>query len=215
MASSVMTATIMTVTAAPLTVKMNTAVMAFSRTVRNVMTATIMTVTAAPLTVKMNTAVMAFSRTVKSAITALLTVCGDDAICTMECTCEPTGGGEGCTPGYWKQMQHFGSWTAPYMPSTMFSDVFDDAFPGKTLLQVLWQGGGGLKALGRHTVAALLNAASTDVSYDMSVDDVIDSFNAVYPGGDYEALKDDFAYFNEQGCPLGRADLIELFQRKK
>ena len=37
---------------------------------------------------------------------------------------------------------------------------FDDAFPGMTLLEVLSQGGGGLNALGRHTVAALLNAAS-------------------------------------------------------
>jgi hypothetical protein len=45
---------------------------------------------------------------------------------------------------------------APYAPSTPFSAVFDDAFPGKTLLQVLQQGEGGLTALGRHTVAALV-----------------------------------------------------------
>ncbi len=64
------------------------------------------------------------------------------------------GGGEGCTPGYWKQSQHFDSWTG-YSPSTQFSAVFENAFPGKTLLQVLEQGGGGLNALGRHTVAAL------------------------------------------------------------
>ncbi|MDH3224417.1 MAG: hypothetical protein OEO23_11935, partial [Gemmatimonadota bacterium] len=71
----------------------------------------------------------------------------------------PPGGGEGCTPGYWKQPHHFDSWTG-YDPEDLFSSAFEDAFPGMTLLEVLKQGGGGLKALGRHTVAALLNAAS-------------------------------------------------------
>jgi hypothetical protein len=114
----------------------------------------------------------------------------------------PSGGGEGCTPGYWKQSQHFDSWTAPYTPSTAFSDVFEDAFPGMTLLQVLAQGGGGLTALGRHTVAALLNTASEGVDYDLSTAQVIADFNAVFPGGDYEGQKNIFAGLNEQGCPL-------------
>lgn len=114
----------------------------------------------------------------------------------------PPPGGEGCTPGYWKQSQHFDSWPAPYTPSTQFSAVFEDAFPGKTLLQVLGQGGGGLIALGRHTVAALLNAASSGVSYNLTVQQVIDGFNNVFPGGDYEGQKDLFAGYNEQGCPL-------------
>ena len=114
----------------------------------------------------------------------------------------PPGGGEGCTPGYWKQSQHFDSWTSPYTPSTLFSSVFEDAFPGMTLLQVLGQGGGGLKALGRHTVAALLNTASAGVDYDMTTQGVIDAFNAVYPGGDYEGQKNIFAGYNELGCPL-------------
>ena len=117
-------------------------------------------------------------------------------------TVEIEGGGQGCTPGFWKQTQHFDSWTAPLTPDTLFSDVFEDAFPGKTLLDVLEQGGGGLRALGRHTVAALLNAASPGVSYDLSVNDIIEGFNDVFPGGDYEDLKDLFEGFNEQGCPL-------------
>ena len=115
-----------------------------------------------------------------------------------------TGGGEGCTPGYWKQSQHFGSWTAPYTPNTQFSAVFENAFPGMTLLQVLGQGGGGLKALGRHTVAALLNGASADVDADMTAQEVINAFNAVFPGGNYSGLQGTLAGFNEQGCPLGR-----------
>ena len=68
--------------------------------------------------------------------------------------------------------------------------------------------GGGLIALGRHTVAALLNAANPEVSYDYTAQEVIDAFNAVYPGSkdDYEALKNDFEAFNEQGCPLNNSD---------
>ena len=118
----------------------------------------------------------------------------------------PPGGGEGCTPGYWKQEQHFGSWTAPYTPDTLFADVFEDAFPGMSLLDVAGQGGGGLIALGRHTVAALLNGASGGVDYDLSAAEVIDAFNAAYPGSrnDYNRLKNRFEGFNEQGCPLGR-----------
>ncbi len=110
---------------------------------------------------------------------------------------------QGCTPGYWKQRQHFDSWTAPYTPQTLFSDVFANAFPGKTLLQVLGQGGGGLNALGRHTVAALLNAASAGVTYNYQTPaDVINAFNAAFTSGNYETQKNLFEGYNEQGCPL-------------
>ena len=38
-------------------------------------------------------------------------------------------GGEGCTPGYWRQTQHFGSWTnppySPVVPLTTFRAAFD------------------------------------------------------------------------------------------
>lgn len=123
---------------------------------------------------------------------------GCSAVCTIE------SGGEGCTPGYWKQPQHFGSWPAPYRPNTMFAEVFENAFPGKTLLDVLKLHGGGLNALGRHTVAALLNAASPNVDYDRSAEKVITMFNMVYPASayDYEQVKNIFNFFNEQECPL-------------
>ena len=118
--------------------------------------------------------------------------------------CLREGGDQGCTPGYWRQDQHFDSWPAPYTPDMLFSDVFEDAFPGQTLLDVVSIGGGGLNALGRHTVAALLNSASDGVDYELSTSEVIDGFNDVYPGSDddYEALKDQYAYYNELGCPL-------------
>ncbi len=116
----------------------------------------------------------------------------------------PMVGGDGCTPGYWKQSHHFDSWPAPYTPTTLFSDVFEDAFPGMTLLDVLEQGGGGLNALGRHVVAALLNSASSGVNYDLTTAQVIQLFNNLYPasGSEYNKLKDYFQKFNEQGCPL-------------
>ncbi|MDX2122755.1 MAG: hypothetical protein SF070_17055 [Gemmatimonadota bacterium] len=116
----------------------------------------------------------------------------------------PPGGGEGCTPGYWKQTHHFDSWPAAYSPDQLFSTVFEDAFPGKTLVEVLSTGGGGLDALGRHAVAALLNAGSTGVSYDFTTADVINGFNGVFPGtkNAYNTQKDIFEGFNEQGCPL-------------
>jgi hypothetical protein len=116
----------------------------------------------------------------------------------------PTIGGEGCTPGYWRQSHHYDSWPAPYTPTTLFSAVFENAFPGKTLGQVLQLGGGGLNALGRHTVAALLNAASPGVDYDLTPAEVIQLFNDLHPGttNEYNKLKDYFQKFNEQGCPL-------------
>lgn len=114
----------------------------------------------------------------------------------------PPPGGEGCTPGYWKQPQHFGNWPAPYTPSTQFSAVFENAFPGMTLLQVVSLGGGGLNALGRAAVAALLNAQSGDVDYGMTAAEVIAAFNAVFPGGDYDTLKNQFDAANNAGCPL-------------
>lgn len=122
----------------------------------------------------------------------------------LGCPPEPPGGGEGCTPGYWKQEQHFDSWRNPYDPNDSFNTYFENAFGDMTLLEVLKQGGGGLNALGRHTVAAMLNSASGGVDYAYSPAAVIASFDAVYPGtkGDYETLKNQFAGENERGCPL-------------
>jgi hypothetical protein len=122
---------------------------------------------------------------------------------TGDSDCAVVTGGEGCSQGYWKKEKHFDAWHG-YTPFTPFSDVFDDAFPEMTLQQVLRQRGGGLKALGRQAVAALLNAASPDVSYDLSENEVIMMFNRAYPGikKEYNDLKENFEDFNEQGCPL-------------
>jgi hypothetical protein len=78
----------------------------------------------------------------------------------------------------------------------------ENAFPNKTLLQVLGLGGGGLNALGRHTVAALLNSTSPFVDYAYTENQVIQKFQAAYPGTNagYEALKNEFQAANESTC---------------
>lgn len=114
----------------------------------------------------------------------------------------PPPGGEGCTPGYWKQPQHFDSWNG-YTPSDRFGDIFAASpLDNLSLLAVLKQGGGGIKALGRHTAAALLNAANAGVASGLTTADVIAAFNAAVASGDIEGQKNIFADLNEQGCPL-------------
>jgi hypothetical protein len=121
---------------------------------------------------------------------------------TVTCTPPDDGGGEGCTPGYWKQAQHFDSWTG-YSPTDDYETVFGvDASFDKDLLGALEQGGGGEKALGRHAVAALLNSASGGVSYDYSTGEVIALVQDAYATGDFEGAKNLLAAANESGCPL-------------
>ena len=105
-------------------------------------------------------------------------------------------------PGVLEAAASFDSWTSPLTPSTQFSSVFANAFPGKTLLQVLSAGGGGLTALGRHAVAALLNTASLGVDYGMATAGAVDAFNAAYASGAFETQKNIFEAANEKGCRL-------------
>ncbi|MBT8477887.1 MAG: hypothetical protein KJO06_03145 [Gemmatimonadetes bacterium] len=123
------------------------------------------------------------------------------------------GGGEGCTPGYWKQPHHFDSWPSAYNTGDTFGSVFAACGGGdslqrpesgsicnKTLLQALKLRGGGLNALGRHAVAALLS--SSTVSYDLTPGQVIDAVNGALTSNSYSSTKNMLADFNEQNCPL-------------
>jgi hypothetical protein len=110
--------------------------------------------------------------------------------------------GEGCTPGFWKQSHHFDHWKY-YDPWDKFDVVFGVDGPGyKTLLETLGLGGGGKYALGRHAVAALLNATSYKVDYAYTVAEVIQIVQTAYATGDFEAAKDLLEAQNEQDCPL-------------
>lgn len=139
---------------------------------------------------------------------------GSAATATIALICTPEEGGEGCTPGFWQNWTGMppgnqpNAWAATgYHWSDPFTSAgFVDAYDGRTLLEVLERGGGGMNALGRHTVAALLNAAHPDVAYDLGVAEVVSMFNdVVVNDGNVNALKNQFEALNEQGCPLSQA----------
>lgn len=114
----------------------------------------------------------------------------------------PPPGDEGCTPGFWRN--HPQAFPAPYTASTLLGSVFSGLSPtyaNLTLAQALALGGGGLDALLRQAVAALLNAASTDVDYPLTVAQVISLTNAAIASGDYEATKDLFDEYNNLTTP--------------
>jgi hypothetical protein len=106
-----------------------------------------------------------------------------------------------CTPGFWKQPHHFDSWTVRFAPDDLLSDIFGVG-PDSTLLEALAQGGGGSHALGRHAVAALLNASHPAVDHIYSEAEVIALVQWAYAEGLFEEAKDRLARANEAACPL-------------
>ena len=125
---------------------------------------------------------------------------------------KPPKGGEGCTPGYWKQDQHFDSWVG-FEPGDFFEAVFGvedvtvraggrSTIDNPTLLEALNATGGGVNALARHAVAALLNASNPDVDSDFTVAEVIALVQEAFESGDFETAQRLLAAANEQGCPL-------------
>jgi hypothetical protein len=110
---------------------------------------------------------------------------------------------EGCTPGYWRQDQHFDSWVG-YSPSDDFETVFgvDASFDPHDLLTAVWLGGGGEYALARHAVAALLNAANPDVNYYYTTAEIIAGVQNAYATGNFEPFKNQLDFANNAGCPL-------------
>lgn len=115
----------------------------------------------------------------------------------------PPTGIAGCTPGYWKQKQHFDSWIG-YTQSQNFNTVFGRNFfsGGRTLLQALSTGGGGKDRFGRHATAALLNTANSGVAYGMTTAQVIAAVQTAIDNGTYDALATKFEGMNERGCTL-------------
>jgi hypothetical protein len=125
--------------------------------------------------------------------------------------CETTGGFQGCTPGYWKQKQHFGSWIG-YIPTGPTASKYNTVFgvtlfsANTTLLDALGQGGGGANRFGRHSTAALLNTANSGVAYGMTTAQVIAAVQAAVASGNLDAQSDIFEKLNERRCPLGRSE---------
>jgi hypothetical protein len=127
-----------------------------------------------------------------------------DVTFTNDYTAPPLTGSWGCTPGYWKQKQHFDSWTG-YATADGFNTTFGIGTNwfsnGYTLLDGLKDGGGGKSALARHAVAALLNAAQG--FYPMTEAQVIAAVQAAYAApSTIESTKNTLADHTEMGCPL-------------
>ncbi|HEY3258838.1 MAG TPA: hypothetical protein VGJ95_00990 [Pseudonocardiaceae bacterium] len=115
----------------------------------------------------------------------------------------PPPGGQGCTPGFWKNHPDAFA-TTPYSPTTTLGSVFTGLSPSYaslTFAQALNLGSGGLNALLRHAVAALLNASSSEVDYPLSAAQVIAMTNAAIASGNYEPTKNLFDAANNLETP--------------
>lgn len=110
--------------------------------------------------------------------------------------CEKKGtGGEGCTPGFWRN--HLSWWSCTgYSPLDKVNATFGCDLVGDdnlTLGQVI-AAPQTYGALAFHAIAALLNASCSEVDFGLTVDEVKDLACA----GDKDSLADE----NEAGCPL-------------
>jgi hypothetical protein len=109
-------------------------------------------------------------------------------------------GGQGCTPGFWKN--HTAVWQG-YTPGQLFNAVFGVGYNSSlTLLGALKQGGGGYAALGRQATAALLNAAHADVDYGLTTAQIIAAVQQAFASRDPEPLKDQLDGLNNAGCSI-------------
>lgn len=116
--------------------------------------------------------------------------------CSADCTSE-----DGCTPGFWKQVQHLPLWTG-FAPGDIFSDVFGVG-PAITLFEAVNLHGGGENRLMAHAVAAILNVSNPDVDYNLTLDEIVALVQDAFATGDFNTAKDIFVTENERGCPVG------------
>jgi len=126
-------------------------------------------------------------------------------------------GDEGCTPGFWKNLdQHLDEWTG-LTPGQTIESLFDVpdslGIDSTTLIQVLGppaagaingSGPNGEYQLLRHGVAGVLSANHSGVNYPLSAGEVIALVNGAIGGtaAQIQAAKNILAAANEQGCPL-------------
>ena len=113
---------------------------------------------------------------------------------------------EGCGPGFWGQSRRMTLWNT-YAPWDDFDTTFGTAFfnPDITLLQALQIKGGGINALARQAVAALLNTvAGSQLTYQYTTAQVIAivSGSGIYSGLTVDARTDLLKAANETTCPL-------------
>ena len=119
------------------------------------------------------------------------------------------GPDQGCTPGYWKQPQHFDSWPVPLSTTLAGAGFTNTGLPaGTTLLEALsFQGGPTVQdaknILLRQAAAAYLNSLSIDFAFTTS--EVVSMVNDALATGDRDTIldvKDVLDDANNGGCPL-------------
>jgi hypothetical protein len=121
-------------------------------------------------------------------------------------------GDEGCSAGFFKN--HPNAFPSPYAAQTSLSSVFtclsNTALGNMTLRQALsFKGGKGVEGaqqiLLRQAVAALLNAASQDVDYPLTIQQVITQVCTAIASNDRQIileLSSQLDEFNNLGCPI-------------
>jgi hypothetical protein len=113
--------------------------------------------------------------------------------------------GSACQNYFWSNTSRYPQWQV-YQPSQSFNSVFGRNVysPSYTLGQTVAQSGSGVNYLARHAVAALLNAAHSQVSYPYSTQEVIQKFQAAYDFNNFQSSGNVFYYANnlELTCPL-------------
>jgi hypothetical protein len=153
------------------------------------------------------------ARTVRRTATALaafLAIGGGSALAvktaggskstTSSASTQYNTGGQGCTPGYWKN--NTAGWTT-YKPTDSFNAVFGVNYdPSLTLGGALNLGGGGFAALARHAAAALLNAANVDVNYGAEESEIKALVQQAFATNNPEPTKNTFDQLNNAGCSI-------------
>lgn len=127
--------------------------------------------------------------------------------------CITPSGGQGCTPGYWKN--HEDSWASTgYTTSQTLESVFDLpdglGYDSTSLHAALGFGGGsgvsgGARILLRAAVASLLNASHSGVSFGLTTAGVIAQVNTALASNDRAtmiSLGGTLDGLNNGGCPL-------------
>ncbi len=123
------------------------------------------------------------------------------------------GGGEGLTPGFWKNHSSYGpaplsGWPETgYSPDASYESIFGVDIVGSapSLLDALGANGGGVNALMRHSAAALLNASDAYIDYAYTKAQIIAMTQAAINSGDanlIQATKDLFETQNQLGADL-------------
>jgi hypothetical protein len=98
----------------------------------------------------------------------------------------------GLSHGYWKN--HTSNWPSPFASTQLFKDAGTSnslldapgVTTGKTMLQVLKLGGGGMTALAREVVGALLNSQNFAPNFPVSVAQIKAIWNEVVNTGAYQ-----------------------------